>query len=91
MEREIFCPLVNGECKDNCIFISDCDCGCNLQDAVERIQEFEEDYINNGGLGGIVKKLEDIKSNIPDEYTYQSYSVLNDIHRELLKITDKNE
>ena len=55
MEREIFCPLVNGECKDNCIFISDCDCGCNLQDAVERIQEFEEDYINNGGLGGTVK------------------------------------
>lgn len=97
MAREIFCPLVNGECKDNCIFNNGCgdypgdSVRCNLQDAVGTIQQWGVDSINNDGLNGIMKKLDEIKSDIPDNYTYQINSTLDDIHRELLKITKQNE
>ena len=97
MAREIFCPLVNGECKYNCIFNNSCGdypgdpVGCNLQDAVGIIQQWGVDCINNDGLNGIMKKLEEIRSDIPDNYTYETKSVLDDIYREILKITDKKE
>lgn len=95
MAREVFCPLVNGECKDNCIFNNGCgeypgdSMGCNFQDAVETIQQWRVDCINNGGFDGVIKKLEEIRSDIPDNYTYQINSVLDDIHREVRKITNK--
>ena len=90
--REFYCPLVQGECKDNCVFNNGCgdypgdSVGCNLQDCIEIIRQWNADSIVSNGIKTINKKLDAIESTIPDNYTYNISSTLDDILIEIQKI-----